>query len=56
VEPPSFYLRLLGYPFGRSRALETPLLAALLALSQAATAAGFAWERARPERPRREGG
>jgi glycosyltransferase involved in cell wall biosynthesis len=55
VEPPSFYLRLLGYPVGRARARATPLLAALLALSQAATAAGFAWERARPEGPRPEG-
>ncbi len=47
VEAPAFYLGLLRCPFGRARRRDAPFLAALLALSQAATAAGFAWETAR---------
>jgi glycosyltransferase involved in cell wall biosynthesis len=47
LEPPGFYLGLLRYPVGRARRRDAPLLAALLALSQVATAAGFTWESAR---------
>jgi glycosyltransferase involved in cell wall biosynthesis len=45
LEPPSFYLDLPKYPFSRARPLQAPRLAALLLVSQAANAAGFAWER-----------
>lgn len=44
VEPPRFYLRLVTYPFGRAPARRAPALAALMALSQVANAAGFAAE------------
>jgi GT2 family glycosyltransferase len=45
IEPASFYLRLVGYPFRGQPGQRAPVLAALLALSQAANALGFFWER-----------
>ena len=45
VEPPSFYLRLLAYPFARRVGARAPALTALLAVSQAMNAAGFFWAR-----------
>jgi O-antigen/teichoic acid export membrane protein/GT2 family glycosyltransferase len=44
LEPPSFYLSLLGYPFRREKGGRALLLAALLAISQAANASGFFME------------
>ena len=44
VEPFSFYLELLRYPFKRRTGRQAPLLAALLLISQAANALGFLWE------------
>jgi GT2 family glycosyltransferase len=41
VEPASFYLDLLRYPFRRRRLASALVLALLLALSQIANAAGF---------------
>jgi hypothetical protein len=41
VEPLAFYLRMLGYPFARTRGREGAFLAALLAIAQAANAAGW---------------
>ena len=41
VEPLAFYLRMLGYPFARTRGREWAFLAALLAVAQAANAAGW---------------
>ena len=41
VEPLAFYLRMLGYPFVRTRGREGAFLAALLAIAQAANAAGW---------------
>ena len=46
VEPLSFYVGLLTYP-RRTRSLKTPVLIALLAVSQVANAFGFALEAAR---------
>lgn len=45
VEPLSFYLNLLTYPFVRPSQQPAPLLTGLLFLSQVANAAGFFWER-----------
>jgi GT2 family glycosyltransferase len=45
VEPLSFYLRMLAYPFARRAGRRAPALAALLAVSQATNAAGFFWAR-----------
>lgn len=44
VEPLSFYLNLLRYPFPQARGGRALLLAALLVVSQVANAAGFMWE------------
>jgi len=41
VEPLGFYLRMLGYPFARTQGRKAALLAALLAVAQAANAAGW---------------
>ncbi len=45
VEPFSFYLNLLTYPFVQPLHRPAPLLTGLLFLSQVANAAGFFWER-----------
>jgi len=45
VEPPSFYLDLLRYPFSQARGCRTLLLAALLVVAQVANALGFLWEK-----------
>jgi GT2 family glycosyltransferase len=47
MEPLAFYLRMLDYPFARTRGRKAALLAALMAVAQAANAAGFCWERAK---------
>jgi hypothetical protein len=52
VEPARFYLNLLGYPFGRAPWSRAVALAALLAVTQGANAAGFLWEGARQARSR----
>jgi glycosyltransferase involved in cell wall biosynthesis len=44
IEPWSFYLNLLCYPFTQERALQAIPLSALLLLSQCANALGFGWE------------
>jgi len=44
LEPFSFYLNLLLYPFSQAQGRRAPLLAALLVVSQAANAVGFLWE------------
>lgn len=44
LEPLSFYLRLLLYPFSRPEVRRQPLIAGLLAVSQVANALGFGWE------------
>ena len=44
VEPVSFYLNLLRYPYSQMRDRRLCLLALLLAVSQTANAAGFFWE------------
>ena len=43
-EPFGFYLKMLGYPFARTRGRKAVLLAALLGVAQIANAAGFCWE------------
>lgn len=45
VEPLSFYLNLLQYPFSQAQGRWAMLLAALLVVSQVANAAGFVWKR-----------
>jgi len=40
-EPLTFYLKMLGYPFARTRGRQAVLLAVLLAVAQAAIAAGW---------------
>jgi|KBSSwiStaDraftv2_1062776.scaffolds.fasta_scaffold00005_189 GT2 family glycosyltransferase len=45
IYPPSFYLRLLAYPFSRARLPRACALAGILAISQVANAAGFFRER-----------
>jgi len=45
VEPLSFYLNLLCYPFLQARGLQALLLAVLIGVSQMANAIGFLWER-----------
>ena len=47
VEPPRFYSRLVGYPFGRAPAARALPLAALMALSQVVYVIGYATERLR---------
>jgi GT2 family glycosyltransferase len=53
VEPLSFYLNLLRYPFSQEQGGAAWLLAALLVVSQVANGAGFLWERRNrtPEKP-----
>lgn len=46
VEPLRFYTRLVSYPLGRSSAVRSLPLAALMALSQAVYVSGYARERA----------
>jgi len=43
VQPLTFYLKMLGYPFVRTQGRKAALLAALLAVAQVANAAGFLW-------------
>lgn len=45
VEPSSFYLNLLSYPFAQKSSQPALLLSALFLLSQVANVAGFFWER-----------
>jgi glycosyltransferase involved in cell wall biosynthesis len=45
IEPISFYLNLLSYPFSQPLAGAAPLLSGLLFLSQLANVAGFFWQR-----------
>ena len=47
VEPLAFYARLVAYPFAAGAGWRAPRLAALLAVAQAANAAGFMYERRR---------
>lgn len=44
LEPLSFYLNLLSYPFSHASARQGSLLTLLLAVSQGANAMGFFWE------------
>lgn len=44
VEPPRFYLGLVGYPLARDRSARAFYCAALMALTQLANAAGFFYE------------
>ena len=45
VEPLSFYLNMLRYPFVSAQGVKAPFLMLLLVVAQAANAAGFFWER-----------
>ena len=45
VEPTSFYINLLTYPFSHTRLRESPLLSILMVVSQVANVAGYYWER-----------
>ncbi len=45
IQPPSFYLNLLRYPFSYAPSGQAWLASLLLAVSQIATFTGFAWER-----------
>lgn len=45
VEPPSFYLNLLTYPFTQPSSQPGVLISGLLFLSQVANVIGFVWER-----------
>jgi GT2 family glycosyltransferase len=47
VEPLGFYARLVAYPFAAGARWRAPHLAALLAVAQAANAAGFMYEKRR---------
>jgi glycosyltransferase involved in cell wall biosynthesis len=44
LEPLSFYLNLLWYPFSQARSRQALLLTALLVMSQVASTAGFVWQ------------
>lgn len=44
LEPISFYLNLLWYPFSQARSRQALLLTALLVMSQVASTAGFVWQ------------
>jgi GT2 family glycosyltransferase len=50
VEPLAFYVRIPGYPFGRTQGRKAVLLAAVLAVAQIANAAGYFWEHAKRDR------
>jgi len=54
VEPPNFYSRLVGYPFGRAGTTRALPLSALLALSQGVYVAGYVSERVRSRGPSSE--
>ena len=54
VEPPNFYSRLVGYPFGRAETARALPLSALLALSQGVYVAGYLSERVRSRGPSSE--
>ncbi len=45
MEPPSFYLNMLRYPFASAQGVQAPLLMLLLVVTQVANAAGFFWMR-----------
>jgi GT2 family glycosyltransferase len=47
LEPPSFYFNLVRYPLARERGVAGWRLASLLSVSQAAYAAGYAYQRVR---------
>jgi glycosyltransferase involved in cell wall biosynthesis len=53
VEPLSFYLKLLRYPFSRARGPRAVAISALFALSQLSNTAGFFWQRYSTARRRR---
>ena len=44
VEPLSFYLNMLRYPFVSAQGVKAPFLMLLLVVAQVANAAGFFWE------------
>jgi GT2 family glycosyltransferase len=45
IEPPSFYLKMLGYPFSRTRTGWAPILALSLLTTQVAHTAGFFFQK-----------
>ncbi|MFL5618654.1 MAG: hypothetical protein ACJ79A_09705 [Gemmatimonadaceae bacterium] len=51
VEPPNFYSRLVGYPFGRGEGARAVPLSALMALSQGVYVVGYVTERVRSRAP-----
>ncbi|HKP15860.1 MAG TPA: glycosyltransferase [Gemmatimonadaceae bacterium] len=51
VEPPRFYLQLVGYPFSRGGGWHAVALSALMALSQGAYVSGYLSERFRSRAP-----
>jgi len=51
VEPPRFYGRLVGYPFGRDAGTRVVALSALMALSQGIYVGGYVSERLRNRAP-----
>jgi GT2 family glycosyltransferase len=51
VEPPNFYTRLVGFPFGRAGLARAAALSALMALSQAVYVTGYLMERVRSRAP-----
>jgi GT2 family glycosyltransferase len=51
VEPPGFYGRLVGYPFGRGQGTRAAALSALMALSQGVYVSGYLSERIRNRAP-----
>jgi glycosyltransferase involved in cell wall biosynthesis len=51
VEPPRFYSRLVGYPFGRGEGARALPLAALMAVSQCVYVIGYVTERVRSRAP-----
>jgi GT2 family glycosyltransferase len=54
VEPLSFYLNMVRYPFSRLPSRQALLIAPLIAISQSANAAGFFWEKGKREFLKRE--
>jgi GT2 family glycosyltransferase len=51
VEPPTFYRRLVGYPFGRGMGARAVTLSALMAVSQGVYVSGYLSERIRSRVP-----
>lgn len=47
VEPPTFYIKMLRYPFAGESGVRASIVMVLLGLAQLANATGFFWERAR---------